>query len=100
VRLLKRPIDPSFDKDTNVVAPSPGETTFCNAEEVVEGNVKLCRQNCKSVRMQSSVAPTDVGDAGPHFPAKKQQSVCWLCDHGQSNLQYVAALALVLRGTA
>ena len=96
VQWLERPIDPPLDDDAKVVAPSPSKPTFSNAEEVVEGNVEVCRQNGKPVGMHPCVSPADVGDAGTHFTAKKQQSVNWLCDHVQSNLQYVAALALVL----
>jgi len=47
--------------------------------------------------MQSSASLADLaGDAGAHFSAKEKQSMERLIDHLQSNLRYVAALALVL----
>ena len=51
--------------------------------------------------MQSSAGRADiVADAIAHFAAEEKQSMDRLRDHVQSNLRYVAALALVLSGTA
>jgi|SRR6476620_7882785 hypothetical protein len=48
--------------------------------------------------MQSSASLVDVvSDAGSHFSPEEDQSMDLLPDHVQSNLRYVAALALVLR---
>jgi hypothetical protein len=90
-------IKPSFENDSNVVPPPPNETTFANCEKVVERDVEMDRKKSQSVWMQSSASLADVvADAGAHFFAEEKQSLDRLSDHLQSNLRYVAALALVL----
>jgi hypothetical protein len=47
--------------------------------------------------MQLSASLADlVADAGAHFSTKEKKSADRLSDHLQSNLRYVATLALVL----
>ena len=90
-------INPSLKSNADVVAVPPNEAAFTNCEKVVKRDVEVRWQKSQLVgmKLRASLAHV-IADAGAHFSAKEKQSTNWLSDHLQSNLRYVAALALVL----
>jgi hypothetical protein len=92
-------IDPFFENDTDVVSIPPGEPAFADRSKAVERDVEIYRKRPESIRINSGAGSGDVvSDTCVQLsaPAEEQQAVHRLSDHLQSNLQYVAALALAL----
>jgi hypothetical protein len=92
-------IYPFLEIDADIVSMPPGEPTSDNCSKVAECEVKIYRQKAESIRMHSGAdLGKVVSDARMHLspPAEEQQAVNRLFDHLQSNLQYIAALALAL----
>ena len=94
-------IKPSFKDDTNIVPTPPRESAFSDCEKVVERDVEVYRKEAQSICMHYGVRSANVVSHNAQFSAafKEQQAICGMFDHVQSN-RYVAALALVLSGTA
>ncbi len=91
--------DPFLENDADVVSISPGKSTSANCSKIVECDVKIYRKKPESIRMHLGADLRNVvSDARMLLasPAEEQQAVHQLFDHLQSNLQYVAALALAL----
>ena len=90
-------IDPAFENDANIVPIPPEQSTLSNREKVIERDEEVYRKKAQSICMYYGVRLADIVSHNAQFSAtiKKQQAICRMFDHRQSN-PYVAALALVL----
>ena len=95
-------IKPSFENDTNIVPTPPEQSAFSNCEKVVERGVEVYRKKAQSICMHYGVRSANVVSYNAQFPTaiKEQQAICGMFDHVLHSGQSVAALALVLSGTA
>jgi hypothetical protein len=99
---VRSDIDPSVENDPDVVSTPPGKLASDDRSKFVERDEKIYRQKPKLIWIHSGANLGDiVSDARMQLssPAEEQQAIHRLFDHLQSDLQYIAALALALWGT-
>ena len=77
-------INPSFERDANIVPIPPEQSAFSNCEKVVERDVEVYRKKAQSICMHLGVRSANVVSYNAQFSAtiKEQQAICRMFDHG------------------
>jgi hypothetical protein len=80
-------INPALELDTNIVPTPPEQSASSNCEKAVERDVEVYRKKAQSICMYLGVRSANVVSNNAQFSTtiKKQQAICGMFDHRQSN---------------